>query len=155
MAANQTVNVYGNSPPSPVVQKTTEHKRVIYGLNFPLGKDKLTGGFLHKSSGIQMFRSTIKQLLLTEKGERILLPKYGCNLRKYLFQPLEENTFEAIKMEILHSFDRYIVGAKIVKISVIPLGDFGPAGGNSLKVSLLIRLTEDDLPVFDVGVIIK
>lgn len=155
MAANQTVNIYGNIPPTQVVQKTTEHKKVIYGLDFPFGKDKLTGGFLHKSSGIQLFKATIKQLLLTEKGERILLPKYGCNLRKFLFRPLDENTFEAIKREILYSFDRYIVGAKIVKLSVFPLGDFGPAGGNSLKISLLVRLTEDDLSVFDVGVTIK
>jgi len=155
MAANQTVNIYGTRPPKVVRQKDTEHKKTIFGLNFPLGSDKQTGGFFHKSSGVEIIRDAIQQLLRTERGERILLPKYGCNLRRFLFQPLDENTFEGIKREILYSFEKYIVGARIAKISVIPFGESGPAGGNSLKVSLLLNLVEDDLVVFDVGVVIK
>jgi hypothetical protein len=96
----------------------------------------------------------VKQLLSTERGERIMLPRFGCNLRRFLFQPLTESTFEAIKREIAWSFDRYIVGATIQKISVVPYGDAGPAGGNSLKVGLVIKISEDDLTMFDVEVVI-
>ena len=47
------------------------------------------------------------------------------------------------------------MGAKVKKLSVIPYGDIGPAGGNSLKVTLLVEMTDTDLAVFDVQVVIK
>jgi hypothetical protein len=155
MAANQTVNIYGKVAPRPIQFKETKHDRVIYGLDYPLGKNKSIGGFFSKSSGAYMIRASVQQLLGTERGERILLPKYGCNLRKFLFQPLDENTFEAIKNEVLYSFKRYIVGATVKKISVVPAGVNGPSGGNSLFVTLILQLDEDELAVFDVGVLIK
>jgi len=84
-----------------------------------------------------------------------MLPSFGCNLKRYLFQPLDEDTFESIKQEILFSFKKYIVGARVLKLSVFPLGESGPAGGNSLKIILVLQLIEDDLTVFDVEVQIK
>lgn len=155
MAANQTVNIYGKIAPRAIQYKETKQDRVIYGLDFPLGKNRSVGGFFSKSSGSYMIKASVRQLLATERGERILLPKYGCNLRKYLFQPLDENTFEAIKNEVLYSFKKYIVGAKVAKISVVPAGLNGPSGGNSLFVTLILKLDADDLAVFDVGVLIK
>ena len=81
-----------------------------------------------------------------------MLPNFGCNLRKYLFQPLDESTFESIKREIQISFSKYIVGARISKLAVFPLGAVGPAGGNSLKVVLSLKLDSADLETFDVEV---
>ena len=81
-----------------------------------------------------------------------MLPNYGCNLRKYLFQPLDEFTFESIKREIQESFTRYIVGAKIAKLAVFPTGESGPAGGNSLQVVLSLQLDTADLEIFDIEV---
>ena len=99
-----------------------------------------------------MIKNSVKQLLRTEKGERVMLPNFGCNLRKYLFQPLDQTTFENIKREILYSFKNYIVGANIQKLAVFPLGETGPAGGNSLKVLLTLQLDTADLEIFDVEV---
>lgn len=84
-----------------------------------------------------------------------MLPNYGCNLRKYLFQPLDETTFKNIRTEIQTSFYNYIVGAEIAKLTVLPTGVLGPAGGNSLQVILTLRLNTADLEVFDVGVTIS
>jgi len=123
----------------------------VYGLDFPLGSAS-GGGYFAKRSGVEMIKDAVKQLLLTERGERVMLPNLGCNLRRYLFQPLDENTFESIKREIQYSFYNYIVGAKIAKLAVFPLGDAGPAGGNSLKVILSLKLDTADLEIFDVEV---
>jgi hypothetical protein len=68
---------------------------------------------------------------------------------------LDEITFEEIKEEIQYSFNNYIVGARIKRLAVIPLGDVGPGGGNSLLVRLILSLDEDDLKVFDVEVKIQ
>ena len=151
MAANQTVSVYGTIPPRYMKQPLVGQRQEVYGLDFPLGSAS-GGGYFAKRSGVEMIKDAVKQLLLTERGERVMLPNLGCNLRRYLFQPLDENTFESIKREIQYSFYNYIVGAKIAKLAVFPLGDAGPAGGNSLKVILSLKLDTADLEIFDVEV---
>lgn len=155
MAANQIVNLYGVTPFKGAVNALEVKKKAIYGLNFPIGSTTTDGGFFKRESGINLVKDAVKQLLLVERGERVMLPGFGCNLRKFMFQPLDESTFEAIKQEILFSFNKYIVGAKILKLSVLPFGPIGPAGGNSLKIILVLQLLEEDLTVFDIEVQIK
>lgn len=155
MAANQTVTTYGDTYFPPDVRGVSELEKSVYGLAFPIGINKIKGGFFNKETGKHFYRDLAQQLLKTEKGERVMLPRFGCNLRKFVFQPLTEAVFEAIKREILVSFDRYIQGARIVKLKVVPYGDIGPAGGNSLLVSLTLQIQNIDLTVFDVEVVIK
>ncbi len=154
MAANLTTNIYGKIQERYNIQPVRSQKQEIYGLQYPLGS-KVNGGIFSKSSGINMIKNSVEQLLLTERGERVMLPNYGCNLRKYLFQPLDESTFQGIRNEIETSFRNYIVGARIAKLAVFPLGEAGPAGGNSLQVILTLKLDKSDLEVFDVGVTIS
>lgn len=150
MAANQEVNVYGTIAPNYFIEGPRSKKREVFGLGFPLGKDTKEGGYFNKTSGIKMIRNSVRQLLMTERGERVMLPDYGCDLRKFLFAPLDETTFSSIKEEIRSSFYNYIVGAKIVKLSVFPTGDTGPAGGNSLQIILTLKLDAEDAQIFDV-----
>ena len=151
MAANRTVNIYGKIPPRYIKQGPTAKRQEVFGLNFPLGSAN-DGSFFSKSSGVEMIKNSVKQLLRTEKGERVMLPNFGCNLKRYLFQPLDETTFNNIRREIETSFNNYIVGAKITKLSVLPTGESGPAGGNSLQVILSLKLDKSDLEIFDVEV---
>lgn len=154
MAANLETNVYGTIQGRYNIQAPKSQRKEIFGLTFPLGSRE-AGGFFSKSSGINMIKDAVEQLLLTERGERLMLPNYGCNLRRYLFQPLDQTTFSSIKREVQTSFRNYIVGATIQKIGVFPTGDSGPAGGNSLRVILTLKLDTADLEVFDVGVTIS
>ena len=151
MAANQTVNIYGKIPPRYIKQTPVSKMQEVYGLAYPLGSAP-NGGVFSKESGLNLIKDAFEQLLLTERGERLMLPNFGCNLRKFLFQPLDESTFESIKREIQYSFKKYIVGAHIAKLAVFPLGEAGPAGGNSLKVVLSLKLDTADLETFDVEV---
>jgi len=151
MAANNTVSVYGSIQDRYNIQQPKSARQEVYGLHYPLGSSR-NGGIFNKTSGINMIKGAVEQLLLTERGERIMLPNYGCNLKRYLFQPLDETTFNSIKREIQTSFRNYIVGARIAKISVFPTGESGPAGGNSLKVILSLKLDKSDLEIFDVEV---
>lgn len=153
MAANQTSTVFGKIAPEYKLKSPKSQRQTVLGLSFPLGSN-LGGGYFSKSSGINMIKGAVKQLLLTEPGERIMLPNFGCNLKKYLFEPIDEITFESIKREIEFSFNNYIKGAILTKIAVIPTGDSGPSGGNSLEIILSVQLSPDELEIFDVEVVI-
>tara|TARA_A100001391_G_C5039610_1_gene270525 strand:+ start:196 stop:660 length:465 start_codon:yes stop_codon:yes gene_type:complete len=153
MAANKTVTVHGSIQDRYNIQAPKSARKEVFGLHYPLGSSR-NGGVFNKTSGINMIKAAVEQLLLTERGERVMLPNFGCNLRRYLFQPLDETTFNNIRREIETSFNNYIVGARIAKLSIFPTGDAGPAGGNSLQVILSLKLDKSDLEIFDVEVTI-
>ena len=45
-------------------------------------------------------KQAIVNLLLTNKGERLMNPGYGSNIRRYLFEPLDYGTANQIKGNI-------------------------------------------------------
>lgn len=154
MTSNLTTNVFGKIQTETILQyPKTQRKDNITGFEFPAGKNPKS--YFSRNSGIELIKGSVKQLLLTEKGERVMLPNFGCELKKFLFQPLDEITFQEIKNEIVSSFNRYIVGANLVKIAVFPTGEFGPLGGNSLQIILTLQLDYDQFKVFDVEVNVK
>lgn len=152
MAANSTTTIFGNTLPRYIEQLPKSKRIEVFGLGFPLGKNSNSGGFFKKETGVPLIKSAVKQLLLTERGERVMLPNFGCNLRKFLFQPLTEDVFNDIREEIETSFNNYIIGANLVKLAVFPTGVAGPSGGNSLKVILSIVIDKSELEIFDVEV---
>lgn len=79
-----------------------------------------------------------------------MLPNFGCNLRKFLFQPITEDLFTNIKNTITESFRNYIVGARLLKVSVLETGEYDAAGGNQLRVILSVQLSTEDLEIFDI-----
>ena len=82
-------------------------------------------------------------------------PRFGCNLRRFLFQPLTEDVFNQIKLEVASAFNRYIVGASIVKLAVFSLNETGPSGGNALKIILNYELNENESAVDEVEVVLS
>lgn len=147
---NVTVSRFGVRPTRYEQQATTAKRQEIYGLDYPLGRTRDSGGFFKKNSGRQMVRQAIEQLIKTEKGERIMLPNFGCTLRKYLFQPITQDLFEDIKDNITRAFNSYIVGATLRKVGIFETGEYDAAGGNQLRVVLSVTLDADDLEVFDI-----
>ena len=120
----------------------------LFGLGFPLGKD-LPGLSFSKKSGLELVRANIKQLLMTNKGERVMLPDFGLGLRRYLFQPLDEELFENIKLNILSGIAKYMPQVNILKISVINSEDINLNGISGLIIKLVIQLREDSNMIFD------
>ncbi|MCM1113058.1 MAG: GPW/gp25 family protein [Muribaculum sp.] len=48
-------------------------------------------------------RESVKIILLTEPGERILHPDFGTKLHQFLFENIDDRTQEMIRREIRHS----------------------------------------------------
>ncbi len=132
MAANTRVSRFGSRPTKYEEQAPRAKRQEIYGLSFPLGTNKEAGGFFKKTSGRPMIKNAVTQLLRTEKGERLMLPNFGCNLRKYLFQPITQELFSNIRDTIATSFRNYIVGARLIKVGVFETGEYDAAGGTPL-----------------------
>jgi|ERR1043165_2918476 phage baseplate assembly protein W len=57
------------------------------GWSFPPAFNK-AGGTTAMSSGLQDIRESLHILISTTIGERVMQPGYGCNLRDYVFDPM-------------------------------------------------------------------
>ncbi len=65
--------------------------------------------FLNSLISTYLFTSfVLLHLLLTNKGERLYLPDFGSDLKKYIFEPNDSITHEQIKDNLNENIKRYI-----------------------------------------------
>lgn len=67
------------------------------GLQFPV---RPVNGALGYLSGMELIRQSVETILDTEPGERIMLPAFGCGLRRYLMEPNTLSTRTAMREDI-------------------------------------------------------
>ena len=145
MAISNNGTTYGKVAPS-VIQKATVLKDPrLQGLNYPIPKNP-KNGYFSKSTNLELVKSNLTSLIKTERGERFMRPDYGCNLRKFLMEPLDETTFSLIKEEIVTSIRRYLSTVSIGKLQV-----FETRSGQ-LKVNLFCSVKDAIASAFNVGV---
>ena len=73
------------------------------------------------SKDASAIKQAIVSLLLTNKGERLMNPKYGSDIRSYLFEPLDYGTAAQIKANIRSTIDRFEPRISISDIKCIPI----------------------------------
>ena len=151
MSLNTNTTTYGVIPTISTSRRVVGSVSKTFGLTYPLTKN-MNAGWFSKESGISLVRNNLKQLLSTDLGERVMLPGFGLNLKKYLFEPMDEQLFESIKREILDTLYKYATNVKILKLRVLPLDDYGVEGFQSIKIILSVQLKDSENSVFDVGV---
>jgi len=66
------------------------------GWTFPPTFDRQTGN-VDLVSNVDDINQSLNILLSTSLGERVMQPKYGCNLADYLFEPLSSSMIGYIK----------------------------------------------------------
>ncbi len=150
MVLSNSISVIGASPSIATKRETSSKSRKIYGFQYPIGKNT-NNGYFAKESGIELVRNLIRQIIRTERGERLMLPNFGCGLKRYLFEPMDEQLFEEIRENILDSLRRYAPGVRILKFSLLPLDKYGSEGLQAFKVSLTAKISELSEYPFEIG----
>tara|TARA_Y100001937_G_C6844202_1_gene209184 strand:+ start:15 stop:431 length:417 start_codon:yes stop_codon:yes gene_type:complete len=91
---------------------------VKIGLSLPMDHTDGSGFFPGTSTTLTQTSSNIRNLLLTNKGERVGQPEFGCGLLQILFEPLSENLLESVKTEIETSIAFWLPHVTISNIAV-------------------------------------
>jgi len=142
MTISNSINVYGKSIP-PQVKNTINLKlKKNVGFKYPIEVNPIRGYFT-KDIGLNLIKNNLSTLLKTEPGERFMLPQYGCSLRKYLMEPLDEFTFSQVRDTIKNSIYRYLSKVTIsgLKINELPSGQ--------MKINLFCTTNDADMVNFD------
>jgi phage baseplate assembly protein W len=151
MVLNSQVNLYGKEVPTQVAYTSKSKGLKLLGLKFPFGEIS-DGNFLNKSSELEVIKSNLRQLLMTTRGQRVMLPKFGTNIRNYLMEPLDQALLSQIRRELLESMSLYAPSVVLNKLVVYPLESGNLSGGNAIKIELFCTLREDANLSFEVKV---
>jgi phage baseplate assembly protein W len=89
------------------------------GLGFPIRPDPSTGR-IPAAEGMALVRQSIGQILDTEPGERIMLPAFGCGLRRYLMEPNTLTTRSAMERDIEDALNRWEPRIQLTNVAVTP-----------------------------------
>lgn len=118
-------------------------------IKFPF-EDSQKGYFLEMTKeNKKAIKSDLMHLLLTNKGERLYMPDFGTNLKKYLFEPNIESVSLDIRSEIQTSINKYIPNLKIDNLTVNP----SPDNEHSVLVKLEYTVTNDTFQQSDFVII--
>jgi len=70
--------------------------------------------------GLELVRQSIASILDTEPGERIMLPTFGCGLRRYLMEPNTLTTRTAMQQDISSALEQWEPRIRLTNVAVTP-----------------------------------
>lgn len=107
-----------------------------------LGSNTISVGNIEMVAAEKDIDQSIQILLSTSIGERFLQPEYGCNLRDFLFEPMNSGFIGYIKELVSNALLYYEPRIKVEKISVS--ADNSPdalEGRMLIQIDYVIRAT--------------
>ncbi len=89
----------------------------------------------------------IRQILLTDPGERVCMPTFGAGLRRLLFAPLNSSLAATTKLIVTQNLQQWMGGQiKVQDVTVVPPGTIAgpplPDGAIVIQVSYVLVETQ-------------
>ena len=93
------------------------------------------------SKDASAIKQAIVNLLLTNKGERLMNPTYGSDIRSYLFEPMDYGTANQIKNNIRDTIETFEPRIRVRQISATPNFD-----DNGFDITMTYNVIGTDTP---------
>lgn len=131
----------------PVNAGTEVISNKFVGVTLPFNNPN--GIFFQSSTNNKQLYSNIRNLLLTSRGERYMLPDFGTNLKSILFENItsEEQFTDNIKNDIVEAFTEWMPFLTIERLSV----DISPDAAilrendHAIKIELTLKLRDTSI----------
>lgn len=146
---------FGNSQAYTVKYVPTNIEPQLAGLDSNLSPHNSGGSFSFKY-GIELVKQNVVELLTTKRGDRVMLPTFGTNIHKALFEPLDEYLKADIEKEILRTISEFEPRVDVLSLEVLEydevtaftyeMYDGRSQGGmveHKLQVELVVALKND------------
>jgi uncharacterized protein len=109
------------------------------GVAFPLRVDQ--SGSIATSSGVADIESSMRMILTTAPGERLMRPDFGCRIWELLFEPINANTLGLMSEAVREALARWEPRATVTDIRLDPSSN--DAGQVLINIDYLVRTTND------------
>jgi phage baseplate assembly protein W len=107
---------------------------IAIGVSLPF--DGPSGPFNSTYSTQTQIKSNLLNLLLTNKGERVFNPEFGCDLERALFEGINENIVDIIKNLINTNVALFLPEIQINDIIV----DLNTPDNNTISITINYRI---------------
>ena len=102
----------------------------------PLVYDKTDGPYQLTKTLKQAISQNLKMLILTQPGERVMIPEFGVGLYGFLFEQINEDTFSNITEKIVEQVNFYIPSVNLEQIKFITSDEDTSLSFNEVQVSI-------------------
>lgn len=106
-------------------------------------------GFALTQNIHEVAKQNLRMLVLTNPGERVMIPDFGVGIRNYLFEPNNANIYSAIKERILQQTTRYLPYIQIEDLRVFPDTASAAYNQNFDSLSVIIKYSVSTLGIVD------
>lgn len=91
-----------------------------FGIKYPFTSVHLEKFFVDTNQTLkQKVRSQLMHIVFTPKGQRLRLPQFGTDLIKYIFDPNDDITWEAVRTEVSEAVSRWTTNMTLNNIQVV------------------------------------
>jgi len=109
------------------------------GISFPMRVDQ--SGAIALTSGASDIDSSLRMILTTAPGERVMRPFFGCRIWELLFEPINANTMGLMREAVREAVGRWEPRVTLDDVRV--LADEREAGKVAIHVDYTVRTTND------------
>lgn len=113
-----------------------------FSVKLPLKQDPVEGLYSLNKNFIEGIKQNLKMLILTNPGERIMMPDFGVGLKNYLFEQKTDSVYSDIQQKIEEQVSSYL---PIVKINSI---NFSSDSENENLIYLSINYS---IPIYNLS----
>jgi len=85
-------------------------------INYKLKKD--SAGNITKVKNADSISQSVKTILSTYPGERIMLPEFGSRLREYIFSPMDIGTADLLSAEIEDALEKWEPRITVIEVYI-------------------------------------
>jgi phage baseplate assembly protein W len=114
-------------------------KNIAIGVSLPFNGP---GVFNKTYTTKDQIKSNLINLLLTEVGERVMNPNFGCDLRRFLFEGITENNMEEVAASLQNSISIFIPEITVTNIDVAPTSDTNTSNTLNLTVNYYLNISQ-------------
>jgi phage baseplate assembly protein W len=98
---------------------TIMQQRLGRGPAFPVRPNAVRGA-LDYHQGTRKVRESIELILMTEPGERVMRPDFGCGLRQFLMEPNTVATRSRLERTVVRSLERFEPRINLLEVRANP-----------------------------------
>lgn len=108
------------------------------GISFPMRVDQ--SGSIATSAGYEDIDSSIRMILTTAPGERLMRPQFGCRIWELLFEPINANTLGLMGVAVREALGQWEPRIELDDVRLRP-GDGD--GQVMIEIDYTVRSTND------------
>lgn len=109
------------------------------GVMFPMRVDH--AGSIAMSSGVEELDSSIRMVLITAPGERLMRANFGCRIWELMFEPINANTLGLMAVAVREALGQWEPRIDVEAVNVEPVD--GADGKVLINIVYRVRATND------------